>query len=108
MTTPNGGGFDPNSLLGAADPNGPVAKGAASALFGPLTTIFAGITASVYNTINNVLNSVWFAGCAIVGFIVCGIGLWGLTKDTPIGGVTQGIGSVAKKGAEIVGLAAIL
>lgn len=105
----NGGATNP---FGNGAPGTTAATGASTnalpALFGPLTTMFAGITASVYNTINNVLNSVWFAGCAIVGFIVCAIGLWGLTKDTPLGGVTQGIGHVAKKGAEIVGLAALL
>jgi hypothetical protein len=105
----NGGGTNP---FGNGAPGTTAATGASKdvlpSLFGPLTTIFAGITANFYNTCNNVLNSVWFAGCAVVGFIVCAIGLWGLTKDTPLGGVTQGIGHVAKKGAEIVGLAALL
>lgn len=107
------GNGDATNPFGNGAPGTTAATGATtdalSSAFGPLTTIFAGLTAGWYNGINAIANTGLYGICTIGGFIIAAIGLMGLTKDVPIlGGIGQGLGKVAKKGAEIAGLAAFV
>jgi len=71
--------------------------------------IFGAFTAGFYNSVNVILNTTLYGIITAGGALICIIGLWGLSEEIPVlGDVTSGIGKVAKKGAEIAGLAALL
>ena len=122
MSSPigSGGQYTPGSpqdqatrQQAAADSSNPLAAAAgavgSSLLAGPLTMIFGAFTAGFYNSINVVLNASLYGIITAGGALICIIGLWGLSEEIPVlGDVTSGTGKVAKKGAEIAGLAALL
>jgi len=94
----------------SANPLGAAAGALGSSLLaGPLTMIFGAFTAGFYNSVNVILNTTLYGIITAGGALICIIGLWGLSEEIPVlGDVTSGIGKVAKKGAEIAGLAALL
>jgi len=111
-TDPGGGGGDSfdqwisslgndasNLITGAANKAG-------GGFFGPITTMFASFQAKSYNTANQIINTMFYGGIALGGFLLCGYGLYALTKDiTGVGQAVQGasgIVGVAKKAAELM------
>jgi len=122
MSSPigSGGTYTPGSpqdiaarQKAAAQSANPLAAAAgavgSSLLAGPLTMIFGSLTASVYNTLNVILNSALYGIITAGGFIIMAFGLYSLSQDVPgMTGIGSGIVPVAKKAAKIVGLAALL
>jgi hypothetical protein len=122
---PNGNGSDPGGIGAALQqlfangvPSDPGGIGAAlqnafngggsgtttapdASTQGPLAWIFTGISASIYNMLNPILNSLFYGGCIVLGISMMGWGVYLLAKGSPVGQAAGGIGTLAKRAAEV-------
>lgn len=110
-TGPGGGGNTTNPFGNGAPnsvntPASQLANKAGAGFFGPLTTMFASFQAKSFNTANQIINTAFYGGLAVSGFLVCAYGLYQLTKDIPVlGDSTKAAGSIlsaAKRAAELM------
>lgn len=105
---PTSPGFGLPGLLNAEGGAGGAIAGAAGSLFGPITEMFAASKAGLYNTLNQIFNSVFYGVIAGAGFLVMVYGIYTLAKEVPgAGGITNAIGGLAGLGGKIAGLAAL-
>lgn len=111
-TQPGGGGGDTidNAINGAASAvSGAVASigtqwvaDLAAAIFKPIADWFG---AGVCNTLNQTLNTLWFAGLTLLGVFGMAVGIYLLASET---GIAPGAGQVLGAGKTVAKVAAFL